>query len=168
MRKKIKGFWNRIKPYILPFAISIAIPMTIGIAAAALTRDNMDVYDMLKVPPLAPPAILFPIVWTILYTLMGISSAMVYIERELNPDDAKKGFIWYGASLVLNFSWSIVFFNLQASFFALLVLLALLYTIIKTIIYYRKVKPLAAYLQIPYALWVAFAGYLNAGIWLLN
>lgn len=168
MRKKISDFWNKIKPYILPYLVAIAIPMTVGIVAAGLTRNNMDVYDMLKVPPLAPPAILFPIVWTLLYVLMGVSSAMVFIDRELSPDEARKGFVWYGASLVLNFSWSIIFFNLQASFFALLVLLALLYTIIKTIIEYYKVKPLAAYLQIPYALWVAFAGYLNAGIWLLN
>ena len=69
---------------------------------------------------------------------------------------------------MLNFSWSIVFFNLQAAFFALLVLIALLYCIVRTILEYRKVWPSAAYLQIPYALWVFFAGYLNAGIWLLN
>lgn len=168
MRKKISVFWNKIKPYILPYLVAISIPMTVGIVAAALTRDSMDIYDTLKSPPLAPPAILFPIVWTILYVLMGVSSAMVFIDRELSPDETRKGFVWYGASLVLNFSWSIIFFNLQASFFALLVLLALLYTIIKTIIEYYKVKPLVAYLQIPYALWVSFAGYLNAGIWLLN
>jgi tryptophan-rich sensory protein len=168
MFDKLKNFWKKIKPYILPYSVAIAIPLTVGITAAALTRNNMDVYDMLKTPPLSPPGVLFPIVWTVLYILMGVSSAMVYIDREFNPDAAKKGFIWYGASLVLNFSWSIIFFNLQAAFFALLVLLALFYTIIKTIIEYFKVKPLAAYLQIPYAIWVAFAGYLNVGIWLLN
>jgi tryptophan-rich sensory protein len=168
MRKKILDFWNKIKPYILPYSIAIAIPLTVGIVAAAITRNNMDVYDMLKTPPLSPPSILLPIVWTVLYVLMGISSAMIYIDREKNPDAAKKGLIWYGVSLVLNFSWSIIFFNLQAAFFALLVLLVLLYTIIRTILEYRKVNPRAAYLQIPYAIWVAFAGYLNAGIWLLN
>lgn len=168
MLNKLKGFWNKIKPYVLPYAVAIAIPLTVGIAASALTRENMDIYDMLKTPPLSPPGILFPIVWTLLYILMGISSAMIYIDRDRNPESAKKGLIWYGASLVLNFAWSIIFFNLQAAFFALLVLLALLYTIVKTILEYRKVKPIAAYLQIPYALWVAFAGYLNAGIWLLN
>ena len=168
MRKKIKDLWNKIKPYILPYAVAVAIPMTVGIIAAALTRDSMDIYDTLKVPPLAPPGILFPIVWTILYIIMGVSSAIIFINRNQLPDEAKKGFIWYGVSLILNFSWSIIFFNLQASFFALLVLIAMLVTIIKTIIDYYKVMPLAAYLQIPYVLWVAFAGYLNAGIWLLN
>ncbi len=168
MWNKILDFWKRIKPYILPYAVAIAIPLTVGLVSAALTKDNMNIYEKLNTPPLAPPSILFPIVWTILYMLMGVSSAMIYIDRDKNPEASKKGLIWYGVSLILNFSWSIIFFNLQAAFFALLVLIALLFTIIRTILEYRKVKPIAAYLQIPYAIWVAFAGYLNAGIWLLN
>lgn len=168
MWNKVLDFFKRIKPYILPYAVAIAIPLTVGIVSAALTRGNMNIYEKLNTPPPSPPSILFPIIWTILYVLMGISSAMIYTNRERNPEAAKRGLIWYGVSLVLNFSWSIVFFNLQAAFFALLVLIALLFTIIRTILEYRKVKPIAAYLQIPYAIWVAFAGYLNVGIWLLN
>ncbi len=165
---KIKDLWDKIKPYILPYSIAIAIPLTVGIASAALTKDSMDVYGELNAPPLAPPAFLFPIVWSVLFILMGISSAMIFTKKERNPEAAKRGLIYYAVSLVLNFTWSIVFFNLQASFFALLVLIALLYCIVRTILEYRKVWPAAAYLQIPYALWVGFAGYLNAGIWLLN
>lgn len=165
---KISKLFKRIKPYILPYSIAIAIPLAVGIASAALTKDNMNVYSKLNTPPLSPPAFLFPLVWTILYILMGVSSAMIYTNRDRNPDAAKQGLIYYAISLVLNFSWSIIFFNLQAAFFALIVLIALLYTIIKTILEYRKVWKAAAYLQIPYAIWVAFAGYLNAGIWLLN
>ena len=168
MLSKIKDFWNKTKPYILPYAVGIAIPMTVGIISAALTKDSMKVYEDLNSPPLSPPSFIFPIVWSILFVLMGISSAMIYIDREKNPESAKKGLIWYAVSLILNFSWSIIFFNMQAAFFALLVLIVLLYSIIRTILEYRKVTPIAAYLQIPYALWVAFAGYLNAGIWLLN
>jgi tryptophan-rich sensory protein len=168
MWNKILDFWKKIKSYILPYSVAIAIPMTIGLLSAALTKDSMSVYEELNSPPLSPPPMIFPIVWTILFVLMGISSAMVYVDRDRNPDAAKKGLIWYAVSLVLNLSWSIVFFNLQAAFIALLVLIALLYTVIRTILEYRKVKPIAAYLQIPYALWIAFAGYLNAGIWLLN
>ena len=168
MINKIKSLWKMAKPYILPYAVAIAIPMTVGILSAALTRENMDVYEKLNTPPLSPPGILFPIVWTILYILMGVSSGMVYLEVSPDISVAKKAFTYYGVSLILNFSWSIIFFNLQASLLALAVLIALLYCIIKTIIEYRKIKPLAAYLQIPYAIWVAFAGYLNAGIWLLN
>ncbi len=165
---KIKAIWLKIKPYILPYSIGIAIPLTVGIASAALTKDSMDVYGKLNSPPLAPPAFLFPIVWTVLFVLMGVSSAMIYLHREKNPTPATKGLIYYAISLALNFAWSIVFFNLQAAFFALLVLIVLLYCIIRTILEYRKVLPIAAYLQIPYALWVIFAGYLNTGIWLLN
>lgn len=159
---------EKIKPYILPFSVAIAIPLTVGTLSAALTKDSMDVYSMLKTPPLSPPSIVFPIVWTILFILMGISSALVYVNRENNPDAAKRGLIYYAISLVLNFLWSIVFFHLEAAFFALIILAMLLYFIIQSILQYYKVSPLAAYLQIPYMLWVAFAGYLNAGIWLLN
>lgn len=166
--RKIKDFWHKIKPYILPYSVAIAIPLTVGIASAALTRGNMDIYQKLNTPPLSPPGFLFPIVWTILYILMGVSSAMVYIDKEKNPKAAKQGLIYYVISLVLNFSWSIVFFNLQAALAALVILIVMLYFIIRTIIEYYKVKPSAAYLQIPYALWVAFAGYLNVGIWLMN
>lgn len=165
---KIKQLWSKIKPYILPYSIAIAIPLTVGIASAALTKDSMEVYSRLNSPPLSPPSWLFPIVWTILFLLMGISSAMIFTKRNKNPEEAKKGLTYYAVSLVLNFSWSIIFFNLQAAFFALIILIALLYCIIKTILEYRKIWNIPAYLQIPYALWVLFAGYLNAGIWLLN
>ena len=168
MNEKIKNLWQRIKPYILPYSVAIASALTVGIISAALTRDNIPLYGELKTPPLSPPAILFPIIRTLLYILMGISAAIVYTNREKNPQAAKRGLFYYGISLLLNLSWSIVFFNLQAAFFALIILITLLVLIIKTIIQYHKVSPLAAYLQIPYVLWVAFAGYLNAAIWILN
>ena len=168
MLKKIKCFLNRIKPYLLPYTIAIAIPMIVGVLSAALTRDNMNVYEELNSPPLSPPSLIFPIVWSVLFILMGVSSAMIYLDRNKNPDSAKKGMTWYALSLILNFSWSIIFFNMQAAFFALLLIIVLFYSIIRTILEYRKVKPIAAFLQIPYAVWVLFAGYLNAGIWLLN
>ena len=160
--------WKKIKPYILPMAISIIIPVAVGTLAALLTRDSMDIYSELKTPPLSPPAILFPIVWTVLYVLMGISSGTVYINRDNNPKAAERGLKEYATSLVFNFVWSIIFFNVRSILAALVTLLILLYLIIRTILSYRKVLPLAAYLQIPYALWVAFAGYLNAGIYFLN
>lgn len=149
-------------------AISIIIPVAVGTLAALLTRDSMDIYSELKTPPLSPPAILFPIVWTALYVLMGISSGTVYINRDNNPKTAERGLKEYATSLVFNFVWSIIFFNVRSILAALVTLLILLYLIIRTILSYRKVLPLAAYLQIPYALWVAFAGYLNAGIYFLN
>ncbi len=168
MIKRIKNIWSVIKPYILFYSVGIAIPMTVGILSAALTRESMDVYEQLIQPPLAPPPILFPIVWSILFLLMGISSVMVYLKRYFDQDAVKKGLAYYAVSLVLNFLWSIVFFNLGSALFAFVILIALLATIILTIFEYRKVDRIAAYLQIPYAIWVIFAGYLNFAIWLLN
>jgi tryptophan-rich sensory protein len=99
---------------------------------------------------------------------MGVGSAIVWLKRneELVAGDA--GIAFYAVSLAFNFVWSILFFNFRWILFAFLWLLALLALIIATIVYYRKVSRPAAYLQIPYALWVVFAGYLNIGIWFLN
>ena len=155
---------NNIKTYI----IAIAIPLAVGLLSAFLTKDNMSLYSEINSPPLAPPAWLFPVAWTVLYVLMGISSALVYIDRKAEPIAAKAALTSYAVSLVFNFFWSIIFFNLRAYLFAFLWLAAMLYFIIRTILLYKKVKPLAAYLQLPYALWVAFAGYLNIAIYFLN
>ena len=156
--------WTKIKPYV----IWIALALGVGILAALMTRGSMDVYQTIVTPPLSPPSILFPIVWSILYVLMGVSAAMIYKKRELQEDAVKKSLTTYLLSLIANFVWSLIFFNVRAYLVAFIWLLLLLYLIIDTIVQYKKIDPLAAYLQIPYALWVAFAGYLNVAIWLLN
>lgn len=155
---------SKIKPY----AISILIALAVGGISAFLTMGNMDLYDEIITPPLAPPSILFPIVWSILYVLMGISSAMVYKESSAPFSERSSAIAAYASSLAVNFAWSIIFFNFKAFLFAFIWLIFLFYLIIRTISAYKKIKPLAAYLQIPYAVWVAFAGYLNFAIWLLN
>ena len=160
--------WKKIKPYILPYSVAIAIPLAVGTASALLTKDNMNIYTELATPPLSPPSWLFPLVWTILYILMGISSAGIYTNREIAPEQARHGLSYYAMSLVANFGWSIIFFNLRTFLFAFVWLLVLLYLIIRTILSYVKVKPWCGYLQIPYAVWVAFAGYLNLAIYFLN
>ncbi len=161
MSEETKG---RIKTYV----IAIAIPLAVGILSSLLTMGNMDIYRELNTPPLSPPSILFPIVWTILYVLMGVSSGLVWENKAVNPAKADEGLLYYAMSLVFNFLWSIIFFNLRQFLVSFVWLLVLLYLIIRTILSYRKVSPAAAYLQIPYALWVTFAGYLNFGIWMLN
>ncbi len=160
--------WNRIKKALPSYIIAIAIPLGVGALSAFLTMDNMSIYTELEAPPLAPPAWLFPVVWTILYVLMGVSSAMVYNNRDREPREAARGLVFYAVSLVLNFGWSIIFFNLRSFLLAFIWLLVLLYTIIRTIVCYVRVVPVSGYLQIPYAVWVAFAGYLNIAIYLLN
>ncbi len=153
---------NKIKTY----AISILIALAVGGIGGLFTAMGMDSFDALTKPPLTPPSILFPIVWTILYILMGISAARIYMA----PPTATRNhaLIVYFIQLAVNLLWSIIFFNLEAygfAFFWLLLLLALIFTMIYL---FSKVDKFAALLQIPYAIWVTFAGYLNLMIWLLN
>ena len=159
---------KKIKEALPTYIVAVALPLAVGVISALLTRENMDIYSELNTPPLSPPSWLFPIAWTILYTLMGISSGMVFLNRGLNREAADRGLSVYFISLVVNFGWSIIFFNMRAFLFAFIWLLLLVYLIIRTILYYKRVSPLAAYLQIPYLVWVLFAGYLNIGIYLLN
>ena len=150
------------------YIISILIALGIGGLSAFLTRNSMEVYKNINQPPLTPPMILFPIVWSVLFILMGISSAIIYTKRSINPREALSGLIIYGLQLIVNFFWSIIFFNMQAYLFAFIWLLLLLVLIVIMILQFRKISPLAAYLQIPYLLWVTFAGYLNFMIFMLN
>lgn len=155
---------NRIKVYV----IAILIPLAVGFLSSLLTMNSMDIYNDLVTPPLSPPGWLFPVVWTILYVLMGVSWALVSENRKKDLSSAACGKRYYAWSLIFNFLWSIFFFNLRWLLFSFVWLLILLYLIIRTILCYNKVSPLAAYLQIPYALWVTFAGYLNLALWVLN
>ena len=160
--------WEKIKKHLPTYLVAIAIPIGIGLLSALLTSENMMTYgDMVK-PPLSPPAWLFPIAWTVLYALMGISSGKVYLERENNGYAASRGLIYYAVSLVVNFFWSIIFFNMRAYILAFIWLILLIYLVIRSTMYYTKVSPVSAYLQIPYIIWLAFAAYLNAGVAILN
>lgn len=160
--------WKKIKPYIIIYIAAVAIPISVGLLSTIFTKDNMNVYEELIVPNVAPPSYVFPIVWTALYTLMGVSSAMIYNRRNTDKLKVRQALTAYAISLVINFGWSIIFFNANAFLLSFLWLILLLYFIIKTISEYRRIEPVAAYLQIPYALWVIFAGYLNIAIYFLN
>lgn len=149
------------------YVISILIPLGVGLLASFLTRGDMKLYGELQQPALAPPAILFPIVWTILYVLMGIGSARISLA---DPKGNGTGFArtLYRIQLFLNFLWPIVFFKFQAFGGAFVLILLLLYTIIRMILEFYRLDRRAALLQIPYLLWVAFASYLNLATALLN
>lgn len=155
--------WKKIKPYV----ISVALALGVGGLSALLTAGNMDLYSEIVQPPLAPPPWLFPVVWTVLFILMGISSAMIFTS-DATKRDVNNALTVYGINLFLNFFWSIIFFNMRAYFFAFIWLIALWITILVMIIKFIKIKPLAGYLQIPYLIWVTFAGYLNLAIYILN
>ncbi len=148
-------------------SICIAIPLAVGGLSAVVTKDSMEAFSALNQPPLSPPGWLFPVVWTILFTLMGIASYL-YLTAMPPMDKAPKGLLLYGLQLLFNFFWSVWFFNLQAYGFAFVWLLVLWVLILATILEFAKVSKPAAYLLIPYLVWVTFAGYLNLGIALLN
>lgn len=150
-RKKLLGF--------------VALPLFVGALAGILTQNSMTVYRSLNKPPFTPPGWIFPIVWTILYILMGIGSYMIASSRWYKKWNA---LLLYGVQLFLNFIWSLVFFNQQHYLLAFLILLLLWYCIFRMIAAFWSINPLAAILQIPYLLWVTFAGYLNFVIVLLN
>lgn len=147
--------------------LSIAISLGVGGLAAFLTRNSMDVYVSMNKPPLAPPGWLFPIVWTILYILMGISAYMIK-DSQADEEKRSQALNIYGFQLVFNFLWSIVFFNFGNPLVAFIVLIVLWVLIVLMIKRFNEINPLAAKLQIPYLVWVTFAGYLNLGIYLLN
>lgn len=162
-RFSIKKFINELK--VKPFIIALAIPFGVQLLSYFITKGSMDFYGEISKPPLAPPGWLFPVVWTVLYALMGISSYIVWDERSAY---SKEALIIYGIQLAFNLCWSIFFFVAQAFLLSFVWLCGLFILIIIMTVAFHRVQPAAAYLQIPYAVWVAFAGYLNAGIFLLN
>lgn len=144
--------------------ICIAIPLIVGAFAGSLTASSMQSFGMLEKPPLSPPGWLFPVVWTILYTLMGIASYLVITSGK----PLGNAMTFYGVQLFFNFLWSIIFFNLENYLLAFIWLVILWVLIIITTVKFYKISNLAGYLMIPYILWVAFAGYLNLAIYFLN
>lgn len=150
------------------YAVFILIALAIEGLGMLITKNNVGIYSQLNQPPLAPPGALFPVVWSILFILMGISSAQVYLKRDEFRDKVNSALVIYGIQLAVNFFWGIIFFNMRAYLFAFIWLLLLLVLIVMMILQFKKVNPRAAYLQIPYFLWVIFAGYLNLMIYILN
>lgn len=127
--------------------VSILIPIAVGAVAGLLTRSGMADYKALRQPPLNPPPVLFPIVWNILYILMGISS---YLISQFENPAKSKALLLYGIQLGFNFLWTIFFFGLEIRFFAFIWLLLLIALIVWMILKFYKIKPIAGLLQIPY------------------
>lgn len=144
--------------------ISILIPLAVG-SLSALISGSMSMYATFNKPAFSPPSFIFPVVWSILYILMGISAYLIYVS---NSPDAPKALKTYFLQLFFNFFWSILFFGFSQyllAFLWLIVLIILIYVMIQE---FYKINPTAAYLQIPYLLWCLFAAYLNFSIYILN
>lgn len=139
----------------------------VGGLSGWLTREGARQYSQsIRQPPLSPPPLAFPIVWAGLFALMGVGAARVYLSAP--SPERSRALTAFFVQLGFNFFWSILFFNLQAFGAALLWLLVLWGLILWMILSFRRVDKAAAWLQVPYLLWVSFAAYLNLGIWLLN
>lgn len=141
----------------------LLIPLTVG-AVSSFLSGSMSLSG-LNMPPCSPPAIVFPIVWTILYLLMGVSSWLIWRSKK---EGSKKALQIYGAQLVVNFFWSILFFRFSLYFVSFLWLLLLIALIALMIYRFFPISRQAAYLQLPYLFWCLFAAFLNFSIWLLN
>lgn len=147
--------------------IWVLVAEAIGFLAGMLSREGTEIYNAtVQQPPLSPPQWLFPVVWIILYALMGIGAGLV----SLAPPSAERsrGLNLMVAQLIVNFFWPLLFFNAQAYGLSLVWLLLLIVLVLWMILEFRKTVPLAAWLQVPYLLWLCFAAYLNAGVWILN
>jgi tryptophan-rich sensory protein len=147
--------------------IWITVTEAVGGLSGWLSREGSRIFsETVAQPPLSPPGWLFPVAWGILYALMGFSAARVSLQPP--SPHRSKGLNLYIAQLIVNFFWSLIFFNAQRFGFAFLWLLLLLGLVIVMTQEFRKADPIAALLQIPYILWLLFASYLNAGVWYLN
>lgn len=149
------------------FLKTIAMPLIVGGFSGILNRGAIEAFADLNQPPLSPPAVLFPLIWTLLYLLMGISFYLIKTSgaRRAACSDAQSLYFY---QLTVNFLWPVFFFSFGwhlFSFFILLLLSGLVYTMIRC---FYKVSAWAACLNLPYLLWLTFAAYLNLGVWWLN
>ena len=148
------------------FFIAILIPLLVGFLSFLLTRKGIEFYsNSLIKPSFAPPGWLFGVVWTILYILMGISSYYIYNSMSCHKGNC---LLLYGINLILNFFWPIIFFNLQARLFAFLFILLLDVVVLFMFLCFYGINKKAAYLQIPYFIWLLFATVLNFSVYFLN
>lgn len=153
--------WKKIRPYVY----TILTTQAVGGLAGFLTKDQMTAYESIQKSSLTPPSIVFPIVWAILYLIMAVGAALVW---QTGSHKRKPALILYSVQLAVNFFWSILFFNLRAYLFSFIWLILLWVLILFMIVYFTRIHKAAGLIQIPYLLWVTFAGYLNIVIWWLN
>lgn len=155
----MKQNWKRL-------IINLAMPLAVG-GLSALISGGMGDYKSINQPPLSPPGWLFPIVWAILYLLMGYAAYRVQVSGK-GAELIRKAMVFYTLQLAANFLWSPVFFGLKLYLLAFFVLAALWVLIYLTMRKFSRLDERAGDLLLPYILWVTFAGYLNLGVYLLN
>ena len=152
-----------------PLLINIAISLGVGILSGIFSMGGFEQYKNINKPVLSPPAIVFPIVWTILFILMGISAYLIYEKKEKELKKTRKeALIVYALQLLVNFFWPIIFFRTDMYLFAFVWLVILFLLVLYMFFLFFKISVPAALLQLPYLLWLIFAGYLNICIYFIN
>ena len=146
--------------------ICLGLPLAVG-GLSTLVSGGMDLYGQLVKPPLSPPGWVFPVVWSVLFLLMGYASYRV-LTADAPKEEKRRALIFYGVQLALNFLWSPVFFGLGRLLLAFAILVALWVMILLTGNLFSQIDKNAGKLLVPYLLWVTFAGYLNFAFFLLN
>lgn len=149
-----------------PYVLFPALALFTGWLSSLMTGDAMEDYVNLIQPPLAPPSEAFPIVWTILYVIMGISMAMIYNKSSGAP--LRRSINFWGIQLLVNMFWSLFYFRLQWRLFAFYWLGLLIVLVIAMLINFKKTRPATALINLPYLAWLLFAAYLNFATWYLN
>lgn len=165
MDKSLKTWLQTIR--IKPLGVAVGIPLAVGGFSSLLTKGSMEAFGRLRQPPLTPPDWVFPVVWSGLYVLMGVSSYLIYTSDF--PEKTRRAALCaYGVTLVLNFLWPLLFFRAAMHLAAFFLLLALLAAVAATAYLFGCLRPAAGYLLLPYLAWTIFAGYLNLGVYWLN
>jgi translocator protein len=159
---KVKGKMN------IPLLVLLIVLVELGgfLSGFISGSGSMQFMELVK-PDFSPPSWIFPLVWTLLYFLMAVAIYRILIWGSYGKR-VNKAVLYFIIQLLLNYLWSIIFFRFQLYGFAFLELLLMLFYIIRTTLEFAKIDRGAAWLMIPYILWVGFAGLLNYFIWMLN
>lgn len=152
---------------LVKYVICVVLVELSGFIVGMLMREGTKIYsESIVQPPLSPAPVVFPIAWTILYALMGIGIARVLMAEASGARTAAMGFFF--AQLVFNLAWSFIFFGAQRFDLAFVWLVILFILALLMAVFFKRVDTVAMYMQIPYLIWLMFAGYLNLGVWVLN
>ena len=149
------------------FIVFLGLPLFVGGLAGLITNNSMTIFQTLNQPPLSPPGFIFPIVWTILYVLMGIASYLV-LSSENNTKLVTTSLKFYLAQLGVNFIWPILFFSFELYLFSFIWILFLIFLVIRTTVLFAQISKPSVYFMIPYLIWLVFAAYLNLAVYLFN
>ena len=153
---------------VVMFICLLAIPVLVGMLSSLITGPDMSSsYTSYEQPPFAPPSALFPIMWTILYILMGISSYLI-VQADVTSRKRNAALTVYAIQLIVNFFWSILFFKMGLVLISFFWIILLWLLVLLMIIVFRRISKAAGWLQLPYIIWLTIAAYLNLGIYLLN